>query len=85
VEVGIRDLRNHLSRYLEAVRAGDELIVTDHGAAVARILPLGEGRRLDRLIAEGVVSARASQTRRRPRQRTKASRSVSELVADQRR
>ncbi len=85
VEVGIRDLRDHLSRYIEAVRTGDELIVTDHGTAVARIVPLVETRRIDQLIAEGVVSPAASRARHRPRQRAKATASVSELVADQRR
>jgi prevent-host-death family protein len=31
MEVGIRDLRNHLSTYLAGVARGDELVVTDHG------------------------------------------------------
>ena len=85
MEVGIRDLRDHLSRYIEAVRTGEELVVTDHGNAVARIVPLVEERRIDQLIAEGVVSPVASRTRHRPRRRAKTSSSVSELVADQRR
>jgi prevent-host-death family protein len=85
VEVGIRDLRDHLSRYIEAVRAGDELVVTDHGTAVARIVPLVEARRIDQLIADGVVSPAGSRTRRRPRQRAKASSAVSALVVEQRR
>ncbi|MGH8902079.1 MAG: type II toxin-antitoxin system Phd/YefM family antitoxin [Egibacteraceae bacterium] len=29
MEVGIRELRDHLSRYLDRVRDGDELVVTD--------------------------------------------------------
>jgi prevent-host-death family protein len=38
-EVGIRDLRNALSRWIEKVKAGDEVVVTDHGKAVAMLTP----------------------------------------------
>lgn len=34
--VGVRELRQNLSRYLERVRAGDSLVVTDRGREVAR-------------------------------------------------
>ncbi|MHB1599759.1 MAG: type II toxin-antitoxin system Phd/YefM family antitoxin, partial [Acidimicrobiales bacterium] len=27
----MRELRNNLSRYLDRVHAGDEIVVTDHG------------------------------------------------------
>ena len=33
--VGIRELRQNLSVYLERVKAGESLEVTDHGQAVA--------------------------------------------------
>ena len=35
MEVGIRELKNHLSRYLDHVRDGDEVVVTDRGRAIA--------------------------------------------------
>ena len=38
-EVGIRVLRDNLSRYISRVREGEEVIVTDHGKPVARIAP----------------------------------------------
>ncbi|MCJ7672194.1 MAG: type II toxin-antitoxin system prevent-host-death family antitoxin, partial [Acidimicrobiia bacterium] len=31
VEVGVRDLKNNLSRYLDRVKEGEEVIVTDRG------------------------------------------------------
>ena len=37
VSVGIRDLKNRLSEYLRMVRAGEEILVTDRGEAVAEI------------------------------------------------
>jgi prevent-host-death family protein len=38
--VGVRELRQNLSRYLERVKAGEELIVTEHGREVARLIPV---------------------------------------------
>lgn len=84
MEVGVKQLRDHLSRYLRAVRDGEEVTVTDHGKAVARLIPLEQPRPLDRLIAEGAVTA--AQTPKRPlsTRRIKARGTVSDLVAEQR-
>lgn len=40
-QVGVRELKNQLSRYLKRVQAGEELIVTERGRTVARIVPAG--------------------------------------------
>ncbi len=37
--VGVRELRDSLSRHLASVRDGAEITVTDHGKPVARIVP----------------------------------------------
>jgi prevent-host-death family protein len=84
MEVGIRELRGHLSEYLDQVRAGQEFTVTDRGVAIARVVPLGE-RRLDRLIRDGVVEPAARAPRTRPRTRRAAKGLVSDLVTEQRR
>lgn len=84
-EVGIRELRNHLSKYLDRVRAGEELVVTDRGTAVARILPMDEPRPFDRLVRDGLVEPAPSMARQRPSRRAKTKETVSDLVADQRR
>ncbi len=34
----IRETKTHLSSYLAAVRAGEEVLITDHGRPVARII-----------------------------------------------
>jgi prevent-host-death family protein len=85
MDVGIRDLRDNLSRYVDRVRGGDELVITDRGSAVARLVPVEGGRKLDRLIAEGVVTPAAKRRRTRPTRRVRARGTVSDLVADQRR
>ena len=39
--VGVRELRQNLSRYLVDVKAGESFIVTERGREVARLLPSG--------------------------------------------
>jgi prevent-host-death family protein len=54
--VGIRELRQDLSRYLRRVRAGERLVVTERGEPVAVIQPWAEeGDALDRLVVAGRV------------------------------
>jgi prevent-host-death family protein len=84
MEVGVRELRNHLSRYLDLVRDGNELIVTDRGHAIARVVPVGGERMLDRLIAEAIVTP-AREKRGRVSKPIKTKSVVSDLVGEQRR
>lgn len=85
-EVGVRDLKNNLSRYLDRVARGEEVVVTEHGRPVARLTKLEPSMdRLAALIASGAVQAPTSNARRRPARRIKSSGSVSDLVAEQRR
>lgn len=84
MEVGVRELRDNLSRYLDRVRNGEEVVVTDRGQAIARVLPLSGERALDRLVREGKVTPARRPRRSRPA-RVTADGTVSDLVADQRR
>lgn len=84
--MGVRDLKNQLSRYLDRVQEGGEVIVTERGRPVARLAPLDHSTdRLAALMASGVVRPPRSTTRRRPGRRIAAKGPVSDLVADQRR
>ena len=85
MEGGVRELRDHLSRHLAQVRDGAEVTVTDHGHAVARLVPLQQPRTLDRLIAEGLVTPARTPKRTRTAQPITAEGTVSDLVAEQRR
>lgn len=40
MKVNIANLRNDLAKYLNEVKAGREVIVTDHNEPVAKIVPL---------------------------------------------
>jgi len=55
MDVGIRELRAGLSRYVEQVKQGEEIVVTEHGKPVARLVPMNGERKRDRLIREGVL------------------------------
>ena len=48
--VGIRELKNRLSHYLEKVKAGDKLAVTDRGAVIAYVLPAAAAPELEGLV-----------------------------------
>ena len=65
MEVGIRELRADLSRFVKRVRKGEEIVVTDRGKAVARLVPLEGERTIDRLIREGLVTPAPKPWRRR--------------------
>lgn len=50
VTVGVRKFRENLSHYLDLAKAGEEVVITERGKRVARVV--GPSK-LDRLIAEG--------------------------------
>jgi prevent-host-death family protein len=54
-QVGVRELRQNLSVYLDRVKAGETLEVTEHGRPVAQLgpRPTKPTSIIDRLIAEG--------------------------------
>ena len=55
-DIGVRELRDHLSRYLAQVADGQEITVTDRGKAIARVVPVDRLSKMDQLIAEGVIT-----------------------------
>ena len=66
--VGVRELRQNLSVYLDRVKKGEALTVTEHGTAVAILRPLPKATNvLDRLVAEGRASAPSRSVRDLPR------------------
>jgi prevent-host-death family protein len=54
----IADLRNHLTRYLKEVRAGEEIVVRDRQRPIAKIIPFtveGDEPNDADLIAAGLM------------------------------
>ena len=84
MDIGIRELRDGLSRHLAQVREGHTITVTDHGKPIARIVPVDGPTRLQQLIAEGKVRP-LLRPKRPARIPTEAGGIVSDLVEEQRR
>ncbi|MDK3258531.1 type II toxin-antitoxin system Phd/YefM family antitoxin [Blastococcus capsensis] len=81
--IGIRELRNGLSKHIATVAAGATITVTDHGRPVARIVPVDQPTALERLIAEGVVQSPKKRRGSLP-EPMRVTGTVSDLVAEQR-
>jgi len=82
--LGVRELRDDLSRHLAAVRdEGLEITVTDHGTPVARITRITSESGLERLLREGIARA-ASDPREPLPEPILTAGTVSDLVAEHR-
>ena len=59
--IGIRRLKDQLSRYIRRIEAGERIAVTAHGRVVAELVPPGTVSRgrsrtpYDELVAAGVI------------------------------
>ena len=51
--IGVRELRQHASTYLDRVKAGESFEVTERGTPVAMLVPTVEKTGVEKLIAEG--------------------------------
>lgn len=61
MDVGIRELKAHLSEYVGRVAAGEAFTVTDRGEPRALLVPLSGDDDLARGLAEGWVFRRSIQ------------------------
>lgn len=88
MDVPVTELRKHLSAWLDRVGDGDEVVVTDRGVPVARIVGLDTTHTIDELTKQGVIAPPA-QSGPRPkasgRRRPRSGRPVADIVSDQRR
>lgn len=83
-EVGVRELHDRLSEYLEKVERGTEVVVTRRGTPIARLSQVDAPRPFEALERRGLV--RRPEKPRRSRKALPASKgSVSDLIRDQRR
>jgi prevent-host-death family protein len=85
--VGIRELKAQISKYLRQVKAGQTLIITDHGKPVGRIVPVEETleARMQRLVEAGIVRWNGKKLKpREPIAINRGPRQVADLVAEDR-
>ena len=85
--VGIRELKAQISKYLRRVKAGQTLIITDHGKPVGRIVPVEETleERVQRLVSAGIVKWNGKKLKpREPIAINQGPRQVSDLIVEDR-
>lgn len=87
MDVAVTELRARLSHWLGRVRNGDEVVVTDRGVPVARIVGLDSSSIIESLHEQGVIAKPALPDRPTAtgRPRPTPRRAVSDLVGEQRR
>lgn len=84
MDVGIRDLRDNLSKHLNTVKDGDEVVVTDHGKPVAKLVPYENPTWFERMVAEGKITP-AERPKQPLPEPLPADGTISDLVIEQRR
>ena len=84
-EVGVRELHDQLSRYVQHAAAGGEVVVTMRGRRVARLAPVSGDDALADLRARGLVQEPEREWSPQPSGRASPIAPVSDLVAEQRR
>jgi prevent-host-death family protein len=86
MDVAVSELRAHISDYLDRAREGAEIVITDRGVPIARLLGLTTTATLERLAADGVIArAAAPRPRASGQPRPRPRRPIADLVSEQRR
>jgi prevent-host-death family protein len=87
--IGIRELKENLSRYMKRVKTGERIIVTDRKKEIAIIIPLakqaGEEETIYQLIQRGVACWAGGKPKGMPVRIVSRGKSVSSAVIEDRR
>jgi prevent-host-death family protein len=87
IKVGVRELKAGLSRYLREVKSGAIVVITERGEPVGRILPIESSseQQIARLMEAGLLKWNGRKISPSvPRVRLRGSRSVSDLLLEDR-
>ena len=86
MDVAVTDFRANLRHWLDQVRDGKEVVVTERGIPVAKILGMETSAIIESLVQQGKISRPSSQSRpvATGRARPRSRQSVSDLVSEQR-
>ena len=83
MDVGIRELKAHLSEMLDRAARGEDVVVTDRGRPIVRLVPFSSSSVIERGIDEGWVEE-ARRSRLDPVQRVRSATSVLEALDEDR-
>lgn len=87
MDVAVTELRARLGHWIDLARDGNDVVITDRGTPVARIVALDSTTVIDRLTEQGIISRPTSPTRPNAgdRHRPTPKRPVAGIVTEQRR
>lgn len=83
MDVPVSVFRAHLSEWIERAREGEEVVLTERGKAVARLLPPDYRSFLEQLEAEGAIGPAMSPKRKASEiEKVTAKGSVSDILIE---
>jgi prevent-host-death family protein len=85
VVVGVAELRQRLAHYLERAAAGEEIVVTERGRPIARLVAATTASKLDELVAAGLARRPTRSKRDWTGPRRAVAGGLGDLLAEQRR
>jgi prevent-host-death family protein len=87
MKVGTRELKSKLSEYLRRVKAGETIIVTEHGKTIGQIVPIKPTteERLQAMVAAGQAEWNGQKLKSyHPKAVNRGERQLSDLVVEDR-
>jgi len=87
LHVGVRDLRQKLSHYLDIARSGQAVAITEHGKVIAQLVPAETGLkgRLEALQSAGMIKWRGNKLAvAEPVARLRGKKTVADIVSEMR-
>ena len=87
MRVGTRELKSKLSEYLRRVKAGETIIVTEHGKTIGQIIPVKPTleEKIQNMVASGQVEWNGKKlSPYRPEVINRGSRTLSDLIVEDR-
>src|SRR3972149_6035300 len=85
--VGIRELKENLSKYMAKVKSGQSIVITEHGKPVGRIIPEGQSleEHVEALRQAGVIAWNGKKLKRiKPSAVNRSDKLVSDIVIEMR-
>ena len=85
--IGIRELKAHLSAYLQRVKAGAVLVISEHGKPICRIIPeaVQESDWIEQLARTGLIAWNGRNLEDRgPVAKLKGKKTVADLLLEDR-
>jgi prevent-host-death family protein len=86
-KVGIRELKENLSKYMAKVKLGQSIVITEHGKPVGRIIPEGQSleERVEALRQAGVIAWNGEKLRDiKPPAQNRSNKLASDIVIEMR-